>query len=81
MGYQLTAGLTLEPCQPQPPLATFNAFTFRKSVLGLMPSSQAPVSRGFHLHPLERSLLAGECFMARVRRPLQRIAPTERRPE
>ena len=36
-----TAGLMLEPCQAQALLASFNAFTFRNSVLGLMPSSFA----------------------------------------
>ena len=44
MGYLLSVmgkAVVLEPCQPQPPLALFKTFTFRNSVLGLMPSSFA----------------------------------------
>ena len=44
MGYLLSfirKVVVLEPCQPQPPLAPFKIFTFRNSVLGLMPSSFA----------------------------------------
>jgi len=52
--YATHTGLTLEPCQAQAPLASFKTFGFRKSVLGAMRSSQEAVSRGFHLHPLER---------------------------
>jgi hypothetical protein len=44
MGYRLIiapASLMLGPCQAHAFLASFNAFTFRNSVLGLMPSSFA----------------------------------------
>jgi hypothetical protein len=40
IGYQLTR-LMLRPCQAHAFLANFNVFTFRNSVLGLMPSSFA----------------------------------------